>query len=427
MINKDKFHEILLGHVTESSGIERSRILFSASTIVVIILSSIFFLAYDLYLGYPISLLVYTLFIVLFTYALRLLRIGKYDDGLCLLLVGLNIFIYLIMSSIPEDSMSAIFYIGIIVVEYVLLGGEKKVRLFLLLSLSFAIYLIDAFIDFSLLPTRSYDDVTLQVNKVVDFIICAIVILITIKLLIDYLKTIIEERTKTNAELQRLNKELDKYAYTITHDIKGPIQSMQSFIDLLENDHSNINEYLSMMRQNFINLSNLVEDVAERARSRNFEVKKEVFNVRESVEIIWELSRHNSDAMGIDFLVEMPEEFLIKTDKSRITGILNNLITNSIAYHDKSKNNPFIKVSGYLKDDFLFFSVEDNGIGIDSEYKEKVFEMFYRASNKQGGSGLGLFTVKELVDELSGQIELESSQGEKTVFSVKIPNVSTDE
>lgn len=391
---------MLLGNVSIFSGIERSRILFSAATTFVIILSSLFFLAYDIYLGYSSSLWVYTPFILIFGYVIYLLRLGKYDAGISLLLVALNFFIYLVMSSIPEDSMSAIFYIGITVVEYVLLGHEKKLRLFAVLSLSFALYLVDAFVDFSLLPTRQYDETTLQVNKIVDFVICAIVILMVIKLLIDYLQTTIFERTRTNEELQRLNNELDKYTYTITHDLKGPIHSMQSLLYLIEKDRSNIDQYLTTMGECFQNLLVLIEDETERARNRNFEVKKEKFNMRERVEIIWDLSRHSSDAQGIKFLIEMPEGLLVETDKSRITGILNNLITNSIRYHDKSKRNPYIKVSAYVQDYWLHFSVEDNGLGIESEHQEKVFEMFYRASNKLGGSGLGLFAVKESIDKL---------------------------
>lgn len=378
---------MLLGNVSIFSGIERSRILFSATTTFVIILSSLFFLAYDIYLGYASSLWVYTPFILIFGYAIYLLRLGKYDAGLCLLLVALNFFIYLVMSSIPEDSMSAIFYIGIIVVEYVLLGHEKKFRLFAVLSLSFALYWVDAFVDFSLLPTRQYDETTLQVNKIVDFVICALVMLMAIKLLIDYLQAIISERTKTNEELLRLNNELDKYTYTITHDFKGPIHSMQSLLYLMENDRSNMDQYLTTMEECFQNLSLLTEEVTERARSRNFDVKQEKFDMPERVKTIWELSRHSSDAQGIKFLMEMPEVLMVETDKSRITGILNNLITNAIRYHDKTKRNPYIKVSAYVENHWLHFSVEDNGLGIASEQQEKVFEMFYRASKKLGGPG----------------------------------------
>ncbi|MCV9385523.1 sensor histidine kinase [Reichenbachiella ulvae] len=427
MFNKERFQKLLLGNARAFSPIERSRIKFSAGAIVMVILSSLIFLTYDLYLGYPSSLWVFTPFILIFGYAWRLLRLGQFDAGRYLLLVALNFFIYIVMSSIPEDSMSAIFYVGIMVVEYVLLGHDKKLRLFALLCLSFALYCLDAYVEFSILPMREYDEETLQVNKLVDFVVCVAGILMTIKLLIDHQQDIIAERTQTNEELQRLNNELDKYAYTITHDLKGPIHSIHSLIHMPDIDHANFNQYLSTMRESFQSLSELIQDVSEQARNRNFEVTKEKFNMRERVEIIWELTRHAPEAQGIEFILDMPKELMVATDKGRITGMLNNLITNSIRYHDKSKEKAYIKVSGKVVENNLHFSVEDNGLGIETEFQEKVFDMFYRASNKLGGSGLGLFTVKESINKLSGKIQLDSTSGKGTTFSIVIPDVGIEE
>lgn len=421
MFNKDQFRQIILGNDRVFSEIERSRILFSAGTIVVIIISSLIFLAYDIYLGYPSSLLVYPPFVLTFGFAMFLMRMGKHDAGRLVTLIALNIFVYMVMSSIPEDSMSAIFYLGIMVVEYVLLGHDKKTQLFGLLTLSFTLYCIDSYIDFSLLPVRAYDEATLQVNKVIDFVICVTGILMTIKLLIDYLQDIITQRTKTNEELQRLNNELDKYAYTITHDLKGPIHSMLRLINLPSVEHSNFDQYLTTIRDSLQNLWGLIEDVTEQAKNRNFEVNKEQFNLAETVEIIWELLRYAPEAQGIDLILDMPKNMVVETDKRRIIGILNNLITNSIRYHDVCKEHQYIKVSGCVSDDWFLISVEDNGCGIEPEYQEKVFEMFYRASTVTGGSGLGLFNVKESVDKLDGEIALESSFEEWTIFSIKLP------
>ena len=421
MLKKDRFHKFLLGDIRVVSDIERSRILFAASTIVIITICSLIFLAYDIYLGYPNSLWVYTPFVVIFGFALHLLRNEKHNAGLLVLLVALNFFIYIVMSSIPEDSMSAIFYVGIIVVEYVLLGHENRARLIALLTLSFGLYFVDAYIEYSLLPTRLYDEATLQVNKTVDFVICVISIILTIKLLIDYLQEIINQRTKTNEELQRLNNELDKYSYTITHDLKGPIHSMLRLIHLPNVDHTNFDHYLETIRDSFQNLWGLIEDVTEQARNRNFELKYEEFDLSETIAIIWELLRHAPEAQGIEMILDIPKELKVESDKRRLIGICNNLITNSIRYHDNSKSNQFIKISGGIEDNWLHLSIEDNGSGIDPEYQEKVFEMFFRASNSAGGSGLGLFTVKESVHKLLGEITLKSTLGEGTSFHIKVP------
>ena len=214
---------------------------------------------------------------------------------------------------------------------------------------------------------------------------------------------------------------MDKYSYTITHDLKGPIHSMLRLIHLPNIDKSNFDQYLETIRDSFQNLWGLIEDVTEQARNRNFEVKHEEFHVRETIEVIWELMRYAPEAQGIDLILDIPKELEIETDKRRMIGILNNLITNSIRYHDQSKSKRFVKVSGFIQEDWFHLHVEDNGCGIEPEHQEKVFEMFYRASNVAGGTGLGLFTVAESVDKLSGHIELESTLGEGTTFKIRIP------
>ena len=215
-------------------------------------------------------------------------------------------------------------------------------------SLSFALYLIDTFIDFSLLPTRQYDENTLQVNKIIDFVICAIGMLLTIKLLIDNLQHIISERTRNNRELQRLNNELDRYSYTITHDLKGPIISLRRLIQLPILDKSNYDQHIGSIKESLENLWELIEDVSEERRNRTFEVKKESFNISETVEVIWELLRYAPEAQRIKLRLNIPKELKVETDKRRIIGIVNNLFTNSIRYQDRSKNNRYIKVSGFV-------------------------------------------------------------------------------
>lgn len=416
-----QFQKIILGNVSAFSEIEKARIMFSAGTIVVIILLSLVFLVYDIYLGFPSSLFIYPPFILLFCYALHLLRTGSYESGRNLLLVGLNFIVYIILSSIPGDPLSASFYIGVMVVEYVLLGNDKKLELFALFTLTFILYLSDAYLDISPLPMRYYDESTLQVNKTIDFVLCAVGILMSIKLLIDYLQKIIAEQTKSNEELKRLNNELDRYSYTITHDLKGPIHSMLRLVQLPVIDKNNYNQYLDSMRESLQNIWGLIQDVSEQTRNRNFEVSKEVFNMSETVEIIWELVRYAPEAQGINLITDIPKDLKIETDKRRMIGILNNLITNSIRYQDKSRNKRFIQVSAHVSNHWLHLCVEDNGMGIAPEHQQKVFEMFYRGSEMNGGSGLGLFTVKESIDKLMGHIELESQFGKGTTFNIRIP------
>ena len=115
MLLKKQFQRFILGDNNAFTEIESSRLIFAAATIVLSIFISLFFLAYDIYLGYPISLYVYIPFILIFGLALYFLRSRKFVWGINTFLIALNLFVYVVMSSIPEDSMSALFYISIIV------------------------------------------------------------------------------------------------------------------------------------------------------------------------------------------------------------------------------------------------------------------------------------------------------------------------
>ncbi|MFY0605084.1 MAG: ATP-binding protein [Cyclobacteriaceae bacterium] len=421
MLTTRRFQKFILGDINVISEIDQSRILFLARTIVVVIAISIFFLGYDLFLGYPSSLFIYIPFVIIFGFALHLLKRFKYDHGRVIFLIALNFFVYIIMSSIPEDSMSALFYLAIIVVEYVLLGHERKYWLITLLSLTFCLYLFDSYSDISLLPMRQYDEDTLYINKIVDFVICIIGVLMSIKLLIDYLQHIIAERNKDNEALKQANIQLDKYSYRITHDLRGPIHSMLRLIELPSIDKSNYDNHIDDMKENLQHIMHMINEVTEQARNKNLDIHKEKFNVSQLVKVAWELVKYAPEAKSINFLFDIPLDLEIETDKRRMSGILNNLITNAIRYHDTSKTSQYIKLTAFVKEDWFHLSVEDNGLGIDKKYQQKVFDMFYRASNILGGSGLGLFIVKESVEKLSGKIKIESSSGKGTTFSLKIP------
>jgi signal transduction histidine kinase len=103
-----------------------------------------------------------------------------------------------------------------------------------------------------------------------------------------------------------------------------------------------------------------------------------------------------------------------------------NLISNAVKYCDLSKTNQIIKIDINQSESNIKIVIEDNGLGINKDYQEKVFSMFYRASEKSYGSGLGLYIVKETVKRLGGSIEIESSEGEYTRFIIKLPNQNVE-
>ena len=115
------------------------------------------------------------------------------------------------------------------------------------------------------------------------------------------------------------------------------------------------------------------------------------------------------------------KELRITTDRARIKVVLNNLIGNALKYSNPYHEEPTVSVKAGMTSHHSKIQIEDNGIGISAEHLPKIFEMFYRASEKSQGSGLGLYIVKETLDKLQGNIHVKSTYGHGSVFSIEVP------
>ena len=105
----------------------------------------------------------------------------------------------------------------------------------------------------------------------------------------------------------------------------------------------------------------------------------------------------------------------------RIKIIVNNLLSNAIKYADSAKDNSFISIRAEWKEKGVKLIIEDNGIGIKEDYKDKIWDIFFRGTSTIPGSGLGLYILKESVKNLNGEIDFISKEGEGTTFKIFIP------
>jgi signal transduction histidine kinase len=125
-------------------------------------------------------------------------------------------------------------------------------------------------------------------------------------------------------------------------------------------------------------------------------------------------------------IISIDETFPLFSDAIRLSIIFNNLISNSIKYRHPRKEKSFFSVSIKVYSEKAVITVEDNGIGIGEKYLDKIFNMFFRATEKSEGSGLGLYIVKEALDKLKGCIKVESIINNGTKFIIEIPNLVED-
>ena len=132
------------------------------------------------------------------------------------------------------------------------------------------------------------------------------------------------------------------------------------------------------------------------------------------------------DNVDDDFYKDATLQEPFYTDPWRLEVILNNLLSNSVKYREKSRTQSFIKVYASLIDNKLMLKIEDNGIGIDKVHLNKIYGMFYRASEESQGSGLGLYIVSETITLLKGSIDIQSVVGEGTTITLEIPNLKME-
>lgn len=229
-----------------------------------------------------------------------------------------------------------------------------------------------------------------------------------------------------NKELERLNNELDKLVYHAWHDLRAPIASAMGLINLAkdETDMEVVQQYLNLQDKSLKKLDKLIRDLLDYKRNREVAIKSQSVNFEDAVENALQACRCEDGSCGVDFeiLIDQNGEFL--TDQSRLDTILKNLISNAIRYSKPNELKPHIKVEITSLGDHAKIIVQDQGIGIREDLHDRIFEMFYRASNQSEGTGLGLYIVSETAQKLGGNVALDSELGTGSTFEVSIPNLA---
>ncbi len=219
-------------------------------------------------------------------------------------------------------------------------------------------------------------------------------------------------------------KRLNKLTSYSIHNFRSPINNISAIIDLLADNTISADEQSDMLKSLKPLLIRADETISGIIKlSQNSETEADVENI--------DISKMINEIF--ESLLHLPKKEIIKNvkiydftqlncNRYRLHSILENLITNSVKYHDPSKEKLQISIEVIISKDMCKISVEDNGIGIPAKVQGKVFEMFYRGTNKSHGSGLGLYIVKETVEQMNGTINLESTEYVGTTISFVIEN-----
>ncbi len=238
-----------------------------------------------------------------------------------------------------------------------------------------------------------------------------------------------------NQELEKYiesNLQLENFAYMASHDLKAPVRTIVSFSQLLQRSaEAKLNEsekdFLSFIIGATNNMQHLIEALLTYARVNTQEqvlteipIKTLIENIRGDLHSLIEENKAQIKVHGI------PAK--IAADETKVRRLFQNLIQNAIKFQRKDVD-PMIKIAGEDKPNHWQFSISDNGIGIESEFHEKIFLLFRKLHNQKEyqGTGIGLALCKKIVEQHGGRIWLESTPGEGTTFFFTIkkaePNI----
>jgi signal transduction histidine kinase len=231
-----------------------------------------------------------------------------------------------------------------------------------------------------------------------------------------------------NNELERSNNELERFAYIASHDLKSPLRNVISFLSLIKRKlgkkapDPDLEEYLRFASNNAHQMHNLIQDVLEFSRFDRKETKNTEVDLNESLIMVMQnLQETMEKKNAVVFAQSLPT---IEGNSVRLLQLFQNLVGNGIKYNENPK--PRVIVGHRMDKTSHVFSVIDNGIGIDEEYHAQIFEMFKRLHTRDEyqGTGIGLALCKKIVDNMNGEIWLESEEGKGTTFYFSIPKVS---
>ncbi|UOK42444.1 MULTISPECIES: sensor histidine kinase [Flavobacterium] len=244
------------------------------------------------------------------------------------------------------------------------------------------------------------------------------------------LKNLIRSKKETeeqNNDLTVANKELYRFVYSASHDLRSPINSVKGLIEIAQEEENvhKIKDYLNLMHESLTQQDHFISDIIDYSRNKRKHQCIELVSLDKLTDEIISQHLYMKKANSITFKKDISADKII-IDSLRVRIILNNLLSNAIKYSDDNKHNKVITIKTYENRSFYVIEIEDNGIGINRENQDKIFDMFF-VTNEKMGSGLGLFIAKEAAECLNGNIAVHSEKNIGTTFTVALPKLEINQ
>jgi two-component system sensor histidine kinase/response regulator len=236
------------------------------------------------------------------------------------------------------------------------------------------------------------------------------------------------ELKEKNLKLQKLHSEMNQFVYSLSHELRGPLMSISGVSKLakMELNDPSVLEYFEMIDSATGKLDDFIYKMLDFYRSTKIDHKVSKIDFQQIVnhQMNDYREKFNLSHIHIDIQVNQRDEFY--SDDAKIRVILNNLFGNAVQFQ-KEEGEKRISLTVDVADGQAVIVVEDNGIGIEDRYREEVFNLFARATQKNVGTGLGLYMVKEAVEQMGGEVLLSSEPNVGTTMTVTLPSLNKEQ
>ncbi len=235
-----------------------------------------------------------------------------------------------------------------------------------------------------------------------------------------------KELKEKNERLKKMHSEMNQFVYSLSHELRGPLMSISGVSKLakMETNDKAILEYFDMIDSATIKLDDFIYKMLDFYRSTKIDNVLTSISFKELLEQQFEAYRSKWNGIKeITTKINIEQEEPFRSDEAKLRVIFNNLFSNAYKFQKEGNGEKFINLDIKVKAGVANIEIADNGIGIEEKHQKDVFELFHRATQKNVGSGIGLYMVKESIEQLQGSVEVDSELDKGTIFKIKIPSL----
>lgn len=239
----------------------------------------------------------------------------------------------------------------------------------------------------------------------------------------------ITQQKESEAKLKLKNQELDTFVYKASHDLKAPLASLKGLLQIAagEVDDPIAMTYLDMVKRTSNKMEQVITGLLEITVIKQGKPNYQLVFLGDVFDGIVEGLQYSPKYKEVELRIEMDDTLNFLSDKNMLHSIFQNLVYNAVKYHRSDDEPKHVLIRAIERDQKIFIEIIDDGPGISPEVHDKLFDMFFRASNDSKGTGLGLYIVKNACDKLSGTISLKSEVGKGTTFTIELPVIAAEE